>query len=433
MPRNEAAAFQTLLAWDDDDDDDCAEQYDYSRRRAFAAFILGIAVIARQRRKQRRRDARAYLTRPSLPPVPRADSAWTYLYSARLDKSFIVTMGVDVATFHLILEQGFAGLWNSTPITRQDVRSHGAPRLQKRSLDAPGGLGFVLHYLNSTMSLFTLQQVFALVPSVSARYLIFGLKLLLRTLLDMPEAKIAWPSEDTMAQWSAMIRVRHPPVKHAIGFVDGVHLPLECHGEELVQNAYYNGWCASHFTSNIFAFGVDGTIMYCTVNAPGSWHDAIVAQDLYHRLLERTPEPYYIVSDTAFPSNDALATKIKKPLKQDFSNWPQDPLERAELFRFNRQLVSCRQAAEWGMRSLQGSFGRLRIPMPSDDARFRQLLLLVICRMHQVRTRLVGINQIKNVYERAWRESGLYDKFEQMVFGDIQRSDRIGKFYNLVL
>jgi hypothetical protein len=58
----------------------------------------------------------------------------------------------------------------------------------------------MLHYLNSTISLFTLQQVFALVPSVSAQYLIFGLKLLHRTLLDMPEAKIAWPSDDTMAQ-----------------------------------------------------------------------------------------------------------------------------------------------------------------------------------------------------------------------------------------
>jgi hypothetical protein len=53
MPRDEAAAFQTLLAWDDDDDDDnYAEQYDYSQCRAFAALLLGIAVIARQRRKQ---------------------------------------------------------------------------------------------------------------------------------------------------------------------------------------------------------------------------------------------------------------------------------------------------------------------------------------------------------------------------------------------
>jgi hypothetical protein len=87
-------------------------------------------------------------------------------------------MGVDVATFHLILERGFAELWNSTPITCEDVHSHGAPQLQKHSLDAAGGSGFMLHYLNSTMSLFTLQQVFALVPSMSARYLIFGLKLL---------------------------------------------------------------------------------------------------------------------------------------------------------------------------------------------------------------------------------------------------------------
>jgi hypothetical protein len=157
--------------------------------------------------------------------------------------------------------------------------------------------------------------MFALVPSVSAWYLIFGLKLLHRTLLDMPEAKIAWPSEDTMGQWSAMICVHHPPVEHVIGFVDGIHLPLECHGEELIQNTYYNGWCLSPFTSNIFAFGVDGIIMYCTVNATSLWHDAIIAQDLYHRLLNHTPERYCIVSDTVFPSNDALVTKIKKPLK----------------------------------------------------------------------------------------------------------------------
>jgi hypothetical protein len=59
-------------------------------------------------------------------------------------------------------------------------------------------------------------------------------------LLNMPEAKIAWPSEDTIAQWSAMIHVHHTLVKHTIGFVDGIYLLLECHGEELIQNAYYN-------------------------------------------------------------------------------------------------------------------------------------------------------------------------------------------------
>jgi hypothetical protein len=430
MPRDDAA-FHTLLEWDEDDDDN--DQYDEnSQRRRLALFVVGTAVIARLRRKERRRASRAYLTRPSLPPVPRADSAWAYLYGARIDRAFIVTMGVDVRTFHFILERGFAELWDSTPISRDDVRPHGVPRLEKRSLDAAGGLGLVLHYLNSTMLLVTLQQVFAIVPSVSSCYLHFDLKLLHRALLKIPEAKIAWPGEDKMAEWAAMLRVRHPHILYGIGFVDGVHQPLECHGEEEVQNANYNGWFASHFTSNIFTFGVDGTIIYCAVNAPGSWHDAIVAQGLYRRLIDYTPAPYYIISDTAFPSNNALATKIMKPLKQDFGDWPADPLERARLFRFNQQLVSSRQAAQWGMRSLQGSFGRLRMPMPSDDHCFRQLLLNVVSRMHQVRTRLVGVNQIKTVYERAWRESGLYDKFEEMVFRDIQKSDRIGKYYDLV-
>jgi hypothetical protein len=60
-------------------------------------------------------------------------------------------------------------------------------------------------------------------------------------LLNIPEAKISWPSEDTIAQWSAMIHVYHPLVKYVIGFVDGIYLPLECYSKELIQNEYYNG------------------------------------------------------------------------------------------------------------------------------------------------------------------------------------------------
>jgi hypothetical protein len=38
-------------------------------------------------------------------------------------------MGVDIATFCLILEQGFAELWNSTPIIHEDVYSHSTPHI----------------------------------------------------------------------------------------------------------------------------------------------------------------------------------------------------------------------------------------------------------------------------------------------------------------
>ncbi|KAG2360652.1 hypothetical protein BDR07DRAFT_1411952 [Suillus spraguei] len=60
-------------------------------------------------------------------------------------------MGVDVSTFSLLLTAGFAQAWYETPIPREDVSAHGTSRIDKRSLDAAGALGLVLHYLNSTI------------------------------------------------------------------------------------------------------------------------------------------------------------------------------------------------------------------------------------------------------------------------------------------
>jgi hypothetical protein len=57
--------------------------------------------------------------------------------------------------------------------------------------------------------------------------------------------------------------------------------------------------------------------------------------------------------------------------------------------------------AEWGMRCLQGSFGRLRIPMPADDAEYRYRLLEVCCRLHNVRTCLLRVGSPANVILRC--------------------------------
>ena len=48
---------------------------------------------------------------------------------------------------------------------------------------------------------------------------------------------------------------------------------------------------------------------------------------------------------------------------------------------------------------------------------------------------MVGISQIKNVYESNWREGsdGSYDEFCNMVFDDIWRKDRICKYYHIDL
>ena len=64
----------------------------------------------------------------------------------------------------------------------------------------------------------------------------------------------------------------------------------------------------------------------------------------------------------------------------------------------NKQLVSARQAAEWGMQAMQGSFARLKLPLPATDHQFRAEVIELAVRLHQLRCRAVGINQTRLVY-----------------------------------
>ncbi|KAG2748894.1 hypothetical protein P692DRAFT_20733076, partial [Suillus brevipes Sb2] len=90
---------------------------------------------------------RTYLMRGDLLPNPRVSTPWQALYSAQKDRAFITTMGVDTLTFNHILRSGFATLWDTTPIPRNDTPATAVPRVHRRSLDVAGALGLVLHWL----------------------------------------------------------------------------------------------------------------------------------------------------------------------------------------------------------------------------------------------------------------------------------------------
>ena len=144
----------------------------------------------------------------------------------------------------------------------------------------------------------------------------------------------------------------------AFGFVDGYHFPVTRAEDLNVENAYYNGWCSSHFTSNVFLLAPEGTIIHATINALGSWHSSAVARAIYQKLIHKIPSGYYLIADTAFlHAAPALEGKIKTPPKTGCTQYPNDPIEAPQFKHFNEELVSARQAAEWGMRCLQGSFG----------------------------------------------------------------------------
>lgn len=112
---------------------------------------------------------------------------------------------------------------------------------------------------------------------------------------------------------------------------------------------------------------------------------------------------------------------------------PANPAEREKIMAFDCQLLSYCQTAEWGMRTLQGSFGRLRIPLDINHSSRRGDILEVAVRMYQLRARLVGINQIRTVYMPAWTEKDedheIWDNFERILFQDQRKTNRVARFH----
>ncbi|KAF5371930.1 hypothetical protein D9757_011485 [Collybiopsis confluens] len=413
------------------------EEEDETTHRNLAILgVLAAGIADSQSEHARRRNpSRRYLTRPQLMPDPRAESPWVRLWQGQEDRAFITTMGFDVATFRFILEgrNRFADIWDNTPIPREDVSSASAPRPHTRSLDAAGALGLVLHYLGSAIHEVQLQQIFAVVPSVLTRYLKFSLHILLTTLRRMNEARIKIPSNAAeYEELSALITARHPLLEGAFGSIDGLSLAVQVSEDPELENATYNGWKTDHRITNVLMFSPKGTIIDCVLNAPGSWHDAHTAKPIFERLRSDVPSGFYVVSDTAFPRGPAaIQGKIQAPMKGG-ERIPADPVQQEQAMARNRQLLSYRQTAEWGMRIMQGSFGRLRVPLPISNSDARQELLEICCRLTNVRAICVGINQIRSVYLPTWKASEddrLWDELGNMLFGEIRRVDRVARFH----
>ncbi|KAG8714382.1 hypothetical protein FRC08_011989 [Ceratobasidium sp. 394] len=156
-------------------------------------------------------------------------------------------------------------------------------------------------------------------------------------------------------------------------------------------------------------------IIEAWINTPGSWHDVRVATlGVYDMLIDNTPDGYFVLTDSAFLTNDErLSPKIHTPLKRNTRFPGLSKEESLEHWDYSNAVVSARQAVEWGMRAIQGSFARLRMPLSATDKEGRGRLIETCLRLHNVRTSLVGINQIRTVYLPKWT-GGQPDFFERL-------------------
>lgn len=104
------------------------------------------------------------------------------------------------------------------------------------------------------------------------------------------------------------------------------------------------------------------------------------------------------VIDSAFSSAN-IPFLIK--LSQDFLTANND-FEGGDVILQNlavkRQATSTRQSSEWGMHVVQSSFPRLTDVIPYKEFGERRITLISLFLLFDCHARLVGINQIRNVY-----------------------------------
>jgi hypothetical protein len=91
---------------------------------------------------------------------------------------------------------------------------------------------------------------------------------------------------------------------------------------------------------------------------------------------------------------------------------------RNYLLRISNVHTSLRQASEWGMRGMQGTFPICKKRLPGDDE-MRRLVLDAIVLVHNFQADYVGYSQIRTVfdpeYERVANLNG-YDRIAHYYF-----------------
>ncbi|POM57913.1 Hypothetical protein PHPALM_37514 [Phytophthora palmivora] len=166
-----------------------------------------------------------------------------------------------------------------------------------------------------------------------------------------------------------------------------------------IQNAHYNGWLHAVIVTGTLCFSAEGLIVWSKHNCPGSWNDSDTSVQFREKLLDPVLNPdtrYGVVADSAFPCGNDLVGRIVTPLKGgDLGRLV--PSVRAVARRKCSAITSIRQAAEWGMGSVEKVYHRLVHPLPFNIEK-RKLRLENLFRLANYRVRTVQVSQIRTTF-----------------------------------
>jgi len=214
-------------------------------------------------------------------------------------------------------------------------------------------------------------------------------------------ARVKLPTEADVQEFQHDIAVKYPLFEHVYAVADGLKFRLQASGRSEVQNMFYNGWTHGHYVSCVFVFAPARTVVACAINAHGCVHDSQLAAwgGVYAKL-----ESLYaltgghVVVDSAFSKN-AYSFLIKSGSNIVL------PSEKS------KQAISLRQSAEWGMRKLQAVFPHLKGRLQNEENGERKCIRYSFVLLFNLRSNLVGLNQILSTFYSACIERSANDIF----------------------
>jgi hypothetical protein len=350
-----------------------------------------------QRKRRRRAIPRPGLLHPCRSP-------WEQLYGCGCDQSLITFTGFDHLAFRKLHER-FKPLYDQSSPYRIDeegrlIRAKFKPGLggRPRSLSSEACLGLTLSYFRTMSQEYLLAVYFGV---THGRYNIwgrYGRRLLSECLSSCPTAVPSFPSHAKIEVYKQAISEKYPQLVDLYCVMDGMKLNVQCPGDALLQERFYNGWKCGHFVNQLFVFAPDGTIIMAVVDAPGTKHDsemAMLGDPSVYDQLDRC----YDETGGKCSADSAFATRGRESIVKSMPK-DQIPINATSTAHrdYLRQNLSLRQAAEWGMRAYQGSFPRLKMTMKWEYKGERHISLWLSVLLYNYRANNVGLNQIRTVY-----------------------------------
>lgn len=349
---------------------------------------------------QEKRNRRSAVRVRALPPP--SESPFMLVYNSAMEDAMITVTGFGHSAFNQLLALFEPEFSNWSPhtgpdgmIRRMEDRTR---RGRPRRITPVIALGLVLTWTRTRGSTWILQMVFGLGKTSLDMYLRFSRRLIVKILQPHPDATVRLPTESEIIELSDSVAEKYPALaEHKVwGALDGLKLHIQASGDQRTQNRFFNGWTHGHYINSLFLFTPNGKVAAKYCNAPGCTHDSTMAE--YSNMYTKIDDVYNscggkVVVDSAFTGKVTQGMLRSQQLISEFM------LDAAPIERIvGRNATSVRQLSEWGMRSFQGSFPRLRDKFFYEERGERSIILECIVLLYNYRAATVGHNQIRSSY-----------------------------------